>query len=290
MRTIVLFLLIFFSICLKAKDTKKITTVSYNPNFNEVYFVLKSDNSIKHGVYKAETKGKVLVEGLFRMGAMDSLWTQYDLTGVIRSRGWFDNNKRVSVWEFFDKKGELEQKIDYSKNTVLLYRTAFAQNPFRIVSGCDTIMSVLDRPPLFIGGMSRLNEYLAEEMRIPLHKPNEKISGTVFVAFTIDSTGNTSNFRLLKGIGRACNNEAMRVVKTVPEQWMPGELKGKNVSVDFILPIPFDSTIREVDPFDLNTKVPVSRNINTNQTPSNHANPPVGGWVFISPIFDSSWP
>jgi protein TonB len=258
MRTTVLFVLVLFPIFLQAKDTKKITKVNLYPNFDEVYYVLKSDNSVKHGIYKAETNGKVLVEGHFRMGVMDSIWTQYDITGVIRSRGWFENNQRDSIWDFFDKKGELEQKIDFSKNKVLLYRTNLAQNPFRIVSGHDTIMSILDRPPLFIGGASRLNDYLADEIRIPLHKPDEKISGTVFVAFTIDSLGNTSNHRVLKGIGRLCNNEALRVVKTIPEQWMPGELNGMNVSVDFILPIPFDSTIRVVDPSDLNTKVPVS--------------------------------
>jgi protein TonB len=290
MRATILFLLIIVPILLHAKDTKKISKVNLYPYFDEVYYVLKSDNSIKHGVYKAGTQGKILVEGHFSMGVMDSIWTQYDITGVIRSRGWFENNKRDRIWEFFDKKGELEQKIDFSKNEVLLYRTALAQNPFRIVSGSDTIMSILDRPPLFMGGTSRLYDYLLEEMRLPLHKSDERITGTVFVAFTIDSVGNTSNHRVLKGIGRMCNNEALRAVKAIPEQWMPGELNGKNVSVDFILPIPFDSSIREVDPFDLNTKVPVSGTRNTIQAPFNHANPPVGGWVLVSPIFDSNWP
>jgi protein TonB len=290
MRTTVIFILVLFSIFLQAKDTKKITTFNPYENFNEIYYVLKSDNSIKHGIYKAEKYGRILIKGHFSMGVMDSIWTQYDLSGVIRSKGRIKNTKRDSIWEFFDLKGKLEQKIDFSTNEVLLYRTNLAQNPFRIVSGGDTIMSILDRPPLFIGGMSSLNDFLANAIRMPLHKPNEKISGHVIVAFTIDSAGNTSNHRVLKGIGRPCNNEALRVVETLPKEWIPGELNGKKVSVDYILPIPFDSTFREMDPIDVNSQVPVSRNRNTNKTPSNHVNPPVGGWVLVSPIFDPILP
>ncbi|MEI7828269.1 MAG: energy transducer TonB [Prolixibacteraceae bacterium] len=290
MRATVLFLFIFSQILLNAKDTKKITKVNIFPNFDEVYYVLKSDNSIKHGVYKAEINGKVLIEGHYNMGEMDSLWTHYDLSGVIRSRGWFKSNKRDSIWEFFDKKGELEQKIDFSTAEVLLFRTGLAQNPFRIISGCDTIMSILDRPPLFLGGMSRFKDYLAEELHIPLHKPNEKITGTVFVSFIIDSVGNTSNYRVLKGIGRVCNNEALRVLKSISEPWIPGELNGKNVSVEYILPIIFDSTIRGMTPSDFETNILSQLNEIPISQFSNHQNLPVGGWVFVSPIFDSNWP
>lgn len=251
MRATVVFLLFVFAFSLDAKDTKKITKFNLYLNSDEIYYVLKSDNSIKHGEYKAVTNGKVLVEGHFCMGLMDSLWTQYDVTGVIRSKGWFINNKRDSIWEFFDKKGELEQKIDFSKNDVILYRTALAQNPFRILSGRDTLMSTLDRPPLFIGGTSRLLEYISEEIRIPLHKPDEKITGVVTVAFIIDSIGNTSSHRILKGIGRVCNNEALRVLKTIPEQWIPGMLDGKNVSVDYVLQIPFNANMKEISTSEL---------------------------------------
>lgn len=254
MRAAILFLLFVFAISLHAKDTKKITGIYLFPNFEEVYYVLKSDTSVKHGAYRAETMGKVLAEGHFRMGVMDSIWTQYDKTGIIRSRGWFENNNRYGIWEFFDKKGELEQKIDFSTNEILLYRTALTHNPFRVVSGRDTLMSILDRPPLYIGGQSRLNDYLMEKMRIPLHKQGEKITGNVFVAFTIDSIGKTSNHHVLKGIGKVCDSEALRIAKTIPQQWIPGVINGKNVTIEYILPITFDSNIRGIDPIDLESK------------------------------------
>jgi protein TonB len=260
MRATVVFLFFVLAISLHAKDTKKITKVNIFPRFDEVYYVLKSDNSIKHGEYKAVTDGKVLVEGHFCMGLMDSLWTQYDNTGVLRSKGWYKNNKRDSIWVFFDKKGELEQKIDFSKNDVLLYRTGLAQNPFRIISGRDTIMSILDRPPLYIGGTSKLFEYISVAIRIPLHKPDEKITGVVNVAFMIDSLGNTSKHRVLKGIGRICNNEALRVLKSIPEQWIPGMLDGKNVSVDYILQIPFNANMKEITTSELDLSEPETNN------------------------------
>ena len=249
MRMIVFLLLIAFPSFLPAKDTKKINRINFYPNYNEVFYVLKSDNSIKHGPYKAETLGRLLVEGHFQMGVMDSIWTHFDLSGVIRSKGKFENNTRDGIWEFFDEKGVLEQKIDFSNYEVMQYRTSFSNQPFRVVAGSDTIMSILDRPPLYIGGTSILNDYIFNEIQIPLHKPSDKVTGIVYLSFMIDTLGRTSNFRVLKGIGKGCNAEALRVVKTIPAQWLPGSLDGKNVSVEFVLPVHFTSKMKETTLF-----------------------------------------
>lgn len=216
-------------------------------DLKEIFYVLRSDTSVRHGSYILGYNGKVLIEGYYHMGVKDSIWTQYNLKGKIRSRGWIENNKRDSLWEFFDYKGELEQKIDFSKKEVLYYHTTFASYPFMIFTGADTIVSVLDRPPLYVGGSSRFNEFVADELRIPLHKSGEKVRGTVFVQFTIDSTGATSGHRVLKGIGMACDSEAVRVMKLIADDWMPGILNGKPVGVQYIVPVIFDEYILKPD-------------------------------------------
>ena len=228
-----------FPIVLAAKETKKIVRVPY-PAFSETFYVLKSDTGIRHGSYQAAVSGKVIVSGFYKMGKQDSIWIRYNLKGKIRARGWFNDDKRDSIWEFFNDKGELEQKLDFTSNQVLYYQTLFAEYPFKIISKADTIMTVLDRPPLFIGGTSRFNDYVADEIHIPLHKATEKVIGTVFITFTVDSLGRTSNHRVLKGFGKACNEEALRVMKTIPDEWIPGVLNGKQTTVDYIVPFKFD--------------------------------------------------
>jgi len=247
MRIFLLILSVISPIFLSGKETKKITNDRGYPAFREVYYVLKADTNIRHGSYRAEILGKVAVKGFYQMGYKDSLWTQYNLQGKIRSRGWYEHGKRDSIWEFFNHSGEIEQRINFTRNEVLLYQTAFLDVPFRVMNGKDTILTVLERPPLFIGGTSRFNDYVADEIMIPLHKADEKITGTVYVAFTIDKEGKTSNHRVLKGIGKVCNAEALRVMMTIPDDWIPGRLNGENVAVDYVVPFKFDKSITTID-------------------------------------------
>jgi protein TonB len=203
--------------------------------------VLKSDTSVRQGTYKLAVGRNVLEKGYYKMGLKDSLWLQYSLKGKKRSKGRYDNGKRSGTWEFFDYLGKLEQKIDFSKNQVLYYPTEMGNQIFRIISTTDTIMMLLDQPPLYVGGMSRFNDCVSKELNVdPLHKAGENVSGLVYVAITIDSMGKTSHHHILKGIGKSCNAEALRVIKAIPDEWLPGMLNGKRVAVDYVVPFRFN--------------------------------------------------
>ena len=241
-------LFLLFPFIISGKETKKITITHDYSGFTEIFYVLKSDTTVMQGTYKVTSMGKVLIKGHYKMGLKDSIWTQYNLKGKVRSKGWFKENKRDSLWEFFSNDGKLEQQIDFSKNEVVYYQTSVATNPFRIISGADTLLSVLDRPPLYIGGFSRFNDYVADEIGIPLHKLGEKVSGIVYIGFTIDSIGKTSNHHIIRGIGKACNNEALRVMRCIPDDWMPGILHGKKVSVEYVIPFKFEENRLGIKP------------------------------------------
>lgn len=247
MRWILIILLTVLSLTISGKDTKKISRLIAYPAYTEIFYVLKSDTSIRQGNYKLENMGKVLVEGHYQMGKQDSIWTQYNMQGIVRSKGWYENNKRNRIWEFFNDKGELEQRIDFTNNALLQYQTAFSNHLFQIHTNNDFFMSQLDRPPLYVGGSSRFCDYFANEVTIPLHKPNDKVVGTVYVTFKVDSLGITSNHRVLKGISKVCNEEAIRAIKAIPNDWMPGVLNGKFVTVDYIVTVIFDEKIRPVE-------------------------------------------
>jgi hypothetical protein len=116
-----------------------------------------------------------------------------------------------------------------------------ANQLFRITSVTDTIMKLLDQPPLYVGGMSRFGDCVLKELNVnPLHKAGENVSGLVYVTFIIDSLGKTSRHHILKGIGKSCNAEAIRVIKAIPDEWLPGMLNGKRVSVEYVVPFQFN--------------------------------------------------
>jgi len=234
-------LLIVLPFLVFGKETKKITRIREVPPLKEVFYVLQSDTSVKQGKYRAESAGHLLVKGHYKMGLKDSSWSQYSIKGKIRSLGRYEKGQRQGIWSFFDIEGKLEQKIDFTHDQVLFYRTKLATTLFKITSAEDTALCLLDRPPMYVGGVSRYNDCVARELNMnPLHKANERISGFVFVAFTVDSLGKTTNHHILKGIGKICNDEALRVIQAIPDEWLPGTLNSKKVSVNYVVPFQFN--------------------------------------------------
>ncbi len=65
---------------------------------------------------------------------------------------------------------------------------------------------------------------------MPAAATRGKITGTVFVQFIIDATGQVQDVQVVKAMGYGCAEEAVRVVSLMP-QWKPGMMKGKPVSV-----------------------------------------------------------
>lgn len=96
----------------------------------------------------------------------------------------------------------------------------------------------VDEMPQFPGGESELLRYVAENVKYPNEARKKNISGRVFVQFVIEPDGSVSNIQILRGIGSICDQEAYRVVQSMPK-WKPGKKDGKKVRVEYVLPINF---------------------------------------------------
>ena len=57
----------------------------------------------------------------------------------------------------------------------------------------------------------------------------------MYVEFVIEADGSITNAKVIRGIGSGCDEETVRVVNTMPN-WTPGNHKGKNVRVKYVLP------------------------------------------------------
>lgn len=92
--------------------------------------------------------------------------------------------------------------------------------------------------PEFPGGYSGLSAYLGKNLKYPTVAKERKIQGRVIVSFLIDDNGVIKNITVLHGIGGGCDQEAIRVIRSMPA-WQPAQQNGKAVSVQFTLPIHF---------------------------------------------------
>jgi periplasmic protein TonB len=102
----------------------------------------------------------------------------------------------------------------------------------------DVPRPIAEVMPEFPGGTGALMKFLAEAIRYPPIARERGIQGIVFVSFVIERDGSVSNVEVLRGIGGGCDEEAVRVVETMP-RWEPGRQAGKTVRVSYNLPMRF---------------------------------------------------
>jgi protein TonB len=100
------------------------------------------------------------------------------------------------------------------------------------------IFTVVESMPGFPGGDAARMKFLQENIKYPQMARESGIQGTVYVTFVVEPSGSVSDVRVLRGIGGGCDEEAIRVIQSMPK-WTPGKQRGKSVRVQFNMPIKF---------------------------------------------------
>lgn len=101
----------------------------------------------------------------------------------------------------------------------------------------EVFLSVEENPE-FPGGTAKLLEYVQKNLKYPMMARESDIQGRVFVGFVVEKDGSISNVKVLRGIGGGCDEEAVRVVQSLPK-FKPGKQRGNPVRVQYTLPIVF---------------------------------------------------
>ncbi|NOX46790.1 MAG: TonB family protein [Chlorobi bacterium] len=126
--------------------------------------------------------------------------------------------------------------------TMIISTYGYGQDLFTViddtVSYNPNIFTVVEVMPQFPGGDSARIMYLSQNIRYPIEAREKGIQGRVFITFVVEGDGRISNVKLLRGIGGSCDEVALNLVKNMPN-WIPGQQRGKNVRVQFNMPIAF---------------------------------------------------
>lgn len=92
----------------------------------------------------------------------------------------------------------------------------------------------------FPGGRSELVKYLADSLKYAVDfAERQGYKGTVFVKFIVEKDGSLSQVEILKGIYPEIDKIVKSTIEEMPK-WIPGEIDGKPVRVQNLLPIKFD--------------------------------------------------
>lgn len=118
-----------------------------------------------------------------------------------------------------------------SENLIAIPEYAFQESQERIYDSTETI-------PSFPGGQNAMMTWLSENIQYPADAVAEKCEGKVIVRFVVEKDGSISNPIILKSVAKSLDQEALRIVNSMPE-WTPGTMNGVPVRSYFILPITF---------------------------------------------------
>ncbi len=120
-------------------------------------------------------------------------------------------------------------------------------NTTATVPGDDKVVfTVVEKMPDYPGGTDALFKYLAMNIRYPVIAQENGIQGRVICQFVVTSEGKIGNVKVIRSIDPSLDKEAIRVVEAMP-LWTPGQQKGKNVNVQYTLPINFKLQGKDVD-------------------------------------------
>ncbi len=102
----------------------------------------------------------------------------------------------------------------------------------------EQIFTVVEQQPEFPGGVGEMYKFLSKNIKYPSAASRANVSGKVYLTFVVNTDGSIQDVSVLKGLGFGCDEEAVRVVKTMPK-WRAGKQSGRPVRVKFNLPISF---------------------------------------------------
>ena len=97
---------------------------------------------------------------------------------------------------------------------------------------------VVEQMPEYPGGIPELMKFISENISYPQDAINNNIQGRVILKFVVNTDGSIDRIQILRGIDTSLDNEAIRVVKTLP-RFSPGKQSGVPVPVWFSLPVLF---------------------------------------------------
>lgn len=225
MKYLPIFLLIFVCVMLSipsgnAQETQKVNRKSKNPDAREVFYVIKGTDT-KHGEYSRTLKG----------------------TPSIEEKGQFENGKKAGIWEYFDPTGAVEQKYDFNKNELVYNKyenkPALGITNSAIIENGKLKKNNTGQLPVLLGGMSKHHYYLANNLQYPAKARAAKIEGTVIISVTITQDGKIIDEKVEGEAGYGLGEEALRVIKLFPDEWIPLYINGNPVDTRLFIPIRF---------------------------------------------------
>jgi TonB family protein len=224
-------LLVLFVLSFSAVSQSRIDYL--DPQFNVVKDsatckYVRAVNPINDSLYNVEIKyrtGELMMIGAYKDASLKVAhgdFKYYYANGIVESEGKCRNGNKVGTWKRWSYDGTQKPDRQYvDENFKRTNRTTASAK--------------------FPGGIAALQQMVNDSLQYPAEARERRIEGTVYVTFTIDTSGEVRNPEISEGVFYLLDEEAMRFVSTMPT-WTPATRNGIPVESSFIMPITFSIT------------------------------------------------
>ena len=107
----------------------------------------------------------------------------------------------------------------------------------------DTLvpLATVETKPLFANGQGEeaFTRWVAEHVKYPEEAKNKGIQGKIVASFVLNSEGEVTRVKIVRGAHPQLDAEAIRVLESSPKWERPGMVKGKKVNVQYNFPLNF---------------------------------------------------
>ncbi|HXH17838.1 MAG TPA: energy transducer TonB [Chitinophagales bacterium] len=132
---------------------------------------------------------------------------------------------------------ELMQKDKKSVNETKAFREVTVTDS-KIKAGNEETLMIAERMPEFPGGETALHQFIHDNLKYPAKSKQGGIEGKVYLSFIVGTSGRVRDIRVIRGVNKEINAEAIRLISSMPA-WKPGMEDGKPAAVKQFLTIEF---------------------------------------------------
>lgn len=136
----------------------------------------------------------------------------------------------------------INNRINKSPGIIRLLAVSAVFVLLAIAFACErddqNVYTEVDEMAEFPGGIPAVQEFIQKNLTYPKSAEENGIEGRVFVQFIVSKEGKVTQAKVVRSVSPELDEEALRVINLLPE-WTPAKLDGKEVNVQFTIPINF---------------------------------------------------
>lgn len=213
-----IFLIISLLTAVVLASAQETTKVSSKQKINcytlkETYHVLKSDPGVKQGNYTASIP-------------------------YFSEKGQYEQGKKTGIWEFY-RGLKLIHKYDFNTQTFLADTKPQFIGKITLLDDNGNPLHEIELQNVYLGGDGKMQSILIQCIRYPGPAVQNHVTGKVHISAMLTQEGKLINEKTESNIGYGLEEEAVRVFRMFPPDWVPVRIDGKPVPVKLDIIIGF---------------------------------------------------